>query len=95
MDSQISQVENIKVKLLLNELKNRGLQLKYHLKNSELINVYSSSKRMNVIGDIRIRSYQGSFRLQDKTDGKWKSFREFGFDINEDRFINDIINHID
>ena len=95
MDNRISQVENIKVKLLLNELNNRGLQLKYHPKNTELLNVYSFSKKMNVIGDIRTRSNRGSFRLKDKTDGKWRSFREFGFDINEDCFISDIINHID
>lgn len=92
--SLVGKTNNLKIQELLQVLNREGYLLKTHEADSDLVNVFCFVKRKNVIGDIRIRSKDGSFRLEDKETGKWFSYKKFGFSINDDHFINYILNFI-
>ncbi|GMA64207.1 hypothetical protein NZD89_02480 [Alicyclobacillus fastidiosus] len=87
-------VKHIKVAELLKKLTDAGCVIRVHPKNSDLINVLSSSRRCNIIGDIRTQSDKGSFRLQRKSDGKWVSFRTLGMSIDDEAFVSDVLSYI-
>lgn len=93
-DDQIQEVANSKVRQLLIDLSNNGFFIKSHPKNVEKINVYSHKKMKNVVGDLRVSSVKGSFRLEDN-NSKWKSFRKFGFVIDDETFVDSILKYIE
>lgn len=93
-ENPIQEVTNNKVRELLIVLRNNGLLIKSHPINIDLINVYSHKKMKNVVGDLRLNSVKGSFRLED-INGTWKSFRKIGFAIEDETFVDSILQYIE
>ena len=90
-DELFNNIVHEKVRKLVSTLDREGYYLKYHESNSNIVNVYCKTKGKNVIGDIRIMSKRGSFRLEDKETGKWYSFRNFDYVIDDPNFIESIL----
>jgi hypothetical protein len=85
---------NPKIKALIQTLFENGYILRLHPSDDNKLNIYSTKKQKNVVGDISLSSFNGSFRLESKEDGKWKTYRDFDIDINNLAFVESVIVHI-
>lgn len=96
MDTQLfDRIKNPNIKNLLVEVADRGYILRAHAKDENMINVYSPIKGKNVIGDVRILSDLGSFRLEDKGSGKWYAYTKFGICIQDAEFVQNVLSYIE
>jgi hypothetical protein len=87
----IVRARNPKVRALIQTLFENGYIIRLHPSDDNKLNIYSTKKQKNVVGDISLSSLNGSFRLESKEDGKWRTFRDFDIDINDIDFVESVI----
>lgn len=90
----LQNIDNYKVRQIIQRALEDGLRLIVHGANPNIINIHCPIRKRNVIGDVHIDSKNGYFSLQNKTHGKWVSFRTLGMSIEDESFVSDVLSYI-
>ncbi|WHY88210.1 hypothetical protein QNH39_10365 [Neobacillus novalis] len=85
---------NQQIQKLIEILNVTGYSVNPHPANPEWINVYCPIKRRNVIKEISTQSKKGSFQLRNPKGTRWLSFRTLGIKIENNDFVNKVLEHI-